>query len=198
MKWGSSLHHFLLCNVIKVIGVKCDSFSCCSLPEIPADTASTNPLLKPVSASELPDLGSVTERQAYNGLGKALIFFESQVLDFEKKCEGQRGRQAGRQSQTVLVSIRVGFFLNRPSLVGLACLSPTHFGHILGGKIWTSGKWPLFPLSGFFFGSKPNRFQNTSQMLRFYLLLTCCTSLKRTYLKERVNVKKASKATGRE
>ena len=118
MKWGSSLHHFLLCNVIKVIGVKCDSFSCCSLPEIPADTASTNPLLKPVSASELPDLGSVTERQAYNGLGKALIFFESQVLDFEKKCEGQRGRQAGRQSQTVLVSIRVGFFLNRPSLVG--------------------------------------------------------------------------------
>ena len=57
----------------------------CSLPEIPADTAANNPILRPVSDG-LPALDVVSEREAFYGLGKATLQFESEVAQMESRC----------------------------------------------------------------------------------------------------------------
>ena len=55
------------------------------LPEIPADTAATNPILRPVTDG-LPALDVITERQAFYGLGKAILQYESEVTQMEERC----------------------------------------------------------------------------------------------------------------
>ena len=74
------------------------------LPEVPNDDSTSNPLLKPFSdetdadssqsndpehkhVTNLPDFSLITERNAYFGLGKALLEYESAVVQLEKKCE---------------------------------------------------------------------------------------------------------------
>ena len=57
----------------------------CSLPEIPADTAVSNPILRPVSDG-LPALDVVSERQAFFGLGKAILQYESEATQMESRC----------------------------------------------------------------------------------------------------------------
>ena len=56
-----------------------------SLPEIPPDTAATNPFLR-THKQGLPQWGEAGEREAYFGLGKAVLVFESQVLQIEEAC----------------------------------------------------------------------------------------------------------------
>ena len=53
------------------------------LPEIPADTAATNPILRPVTDG-LPALDVITERQAFYGLGKSILQYESEVTQMEE------------------------------------------------------------------------------------------------------------------
>jgi len=54
------------------------------LPEIPPDTPETNPLLR-MSGSELPEVANLTEQNCYNGLGKALLEYESAVVRMEEQ-----------------------------------------------------------------------------------------------------------------
>ena len=54
------------------------------LPEVPPDTPQTNPLLR-MSGSQLPELANLTEQNCYNGLGKALLEYESAVVRMEEQ-----------------------------------------------------------------------------------------------------------------
>ena len=55
---------------------------------MPPDTAATNRLLN-VHGQELPNLSGLSERDAYFGLGKALIEFESAVCQMEDRILGE-------------------------------------------------------------------------------------------------------------
>ena len=58
------------------------SYPISRLPEIPTDSASTNPLLRG-HQSGLPTWPEMTERHAFFGLGKALLLYESAVMQLE-------------------------------------------------------------------------------------------------------------------
>jgi len=58
------------------------------IPEIPQDDETSNPLLAIKQQSNiLPRLGNVTDLQVYNGLGKALLDFETAVVHAETMAE---------------------------------------------------------------------------------------------------------------
>lgn len=61
---------------------------CFSLPEIPREDPSVNPLLRMIT-EVTPDLSNVTARQCYFGFGQALLEFESTFLQMEQKCRGR-------------------------------------------------------------------------------------------------------------
>jgi len=64
------------------------------LPELPADTAATNPILNTPNV-ELPELSAVTEANCYYGMGKALMMYESAVCRMEENIEaGQKDWEA--------------------------------------------------------------------------------------------------------
>ena len=59
------------------------------LPEIPADTEATNPILKRFDSPGFVEFSRISQQNAYFGLGKALLEFETAVGEFERKCEGK-------------------------------------------------------------------------------------------------------------
>ncbi len=58
------------------------------LPEVPEDSDSNNPILKPFNAPGFLEFSKINQRHAYFGLGKALLEFETAVGELERKCEG--------------------------------------------------------------------------------------------------------------
>jgi hypothetical protein len=58
------------------------------LPEVPADSEATNPILKPYGSPGFMEFSKINQPNAYFGLGKALLEFETAVGEFEAKCEG--------------------------------------------------------------------------------------------------------------
>ncbi len=60
------------------------------LPEVPPDTAATNPLLRH-HRDGLAHLDAVTERNAFNGLGKAILEFEAAIGAVEDRCQEMLG-----------------------------------------------------------------------------------------------------------
>ena len=73
---------FTQSDFVKIIYIsilhKCALFS---VIEVPTDTADTNPLLR-YANSGTPELAIVSEENCYNGLGKALLEYESAVFRF--------------------------------------------------------------------------------------------------------------------
>jgi len=57
------------------------------LPEIPKDTAETNPILWKYTNKTFPKYNEASERNCFFGLGKSLIEFEVEVIQFEERCQ---------------------------------------------------------------------------------------------------------------
>jgi len=56
------------------------------LPEIPKDSAETNPILCKYTSKTFPKFSETSERNCFFGLGKSLLEFEVEVLQFEERC----------------------------------------------------------------------------------------------------------------
>ena len=68
------------------------------LPEVPPDTAETNPILKHYGDG-LPEFGSISQANCFYGLGKVLLEFESAVCQLEDAIE------AGEKDWSVMLEM---------------------------------------------------------------------------------------------
>ena len=73
-----------LCRQVSNNGL---SYSRSRLPEIPKDTAETNPILWKYTNKTFPKYNEASERNCFFGLGKSLIEFEVEVIQFEERCQ---------------------------------------------------------------------------------------------------------------